>query len=130
MTSGTNPTNGQTVQFATETLDIGDGYNLSTSVYTVPQTGTFTFTWTIRIRYKNYYETELVVNTAVKDAMMTSTYSTDGVYKGALATSTATTTLQLTTGDRVFIRVHSRSGSPTIKSDVEGYSTFSGWLLH
>ena len=129
MTSRTTPTTGQTVQFATETLDIGGGYNPSTSVYTVPQTGTYTFTWTLLIWNKNYYQTELVVNTAVKDRMMTATDTADGSYT-PYATSTATTTVQLKTGDRVFIRVHYRSGLPSIYSDNDVYSTFSGWLLH
>ena len=130
MNGQTTPTNGQTVQFATETLDIGGGYNPSTSVYTVPQTGVYTITWTIRIYTANYYETELVVNTAVKDRMLTSTYHSSGSVYTRYATSSATTTVQLTTGDRVFIRVHLRSGSPSIESDGYGYSTFSGWLLH
>ena len=125
----TIPTQGQTVQFANETLDIGGGYNPSTSVYTVPQTGIYTFTWTIRIGRYNYYVTELVVNTAVKDRMMTSTWGSNNTHTYD-ATSSATTTAQLTTGDRVFIRVQLRSGLPNIYSDADGYSTFSGWLLH
>ena len=129
MTGDTTPTAGQTVQFSTELLDIGGGYDTSTSVYTAPQSGTYTFTWTIRIYNKNKYETALVVNTAVKDSMMTSTFTDDGSYTYD-ATSTATATLQLTTGDRVFIRVHVRYGSPLIRSGSAGYSTFSGWLLH
>ena len=129
MTSSTTPTNGQTVQFATELLDIGGDYDPSTSVYTVPQTGTFRFSWTITIYKEGYYTTELVVNTAGIDSMMTNTRNSDSSYS-VDETSTATTTVQLTTGDRVFIRVQIRSGSATIKSEYNGYSTFSGWLLH
>ena len=129
MTSSTAPTTGQTVQFGIESLDIGNGYNPSTSIYTAPRTGTYTITWTISIYQNNYYKTELVVNTSVKTHMMTAAYgpNSGGVH---FQTTSTTTVTQLNAGDRVFIRVYSRNGSPEIMSDSNGYSTFSGWMLH
>ena len=129
MTGNTAPTDGQTVQFGIESLDIGNGYNPSISIYTAPQAGTYTFTWTISIYQSNYYITELVVNTLVKHQMMTSSYG-PGSNSLYYQSTSATTVTQLNAGDRVFIRVYSKSGSPTIKSNTEGYSTFSGWMLH
>ena len=41
MTLATTPTPGQTVQFGTETLDIGDGYYPTTSDYTAPLDGMY-----------------------------------------------------------------------------------------
>ena len=119
----TGPANGQTVQFSIETLDNGGGYDSTSSVYTAPLNGTYTFTWTIRARGTGYYDTELVVNTAVKDVLVTVTDPPENDE----ATSTATTVVSLTAGDRVFIRVHGRGGSAIIT----GYSTtFSGWMIH
>ena len=131
MTSDTAPTNGQTVQFGTESLDIGNGYNPSTSIYSAPQAGTYTITWTIRIYGNYYYRTELVVNTSIINNMMTAVYG-PGPNSGGVnyQTTSATTVTQLNAGDRVFIRVYIRNGSPTIYSDTNGYSTFSGWMLH
>ena len=123
MTGNTSPTNDQTVQFSREILDNGGGYNSTSSVYTAPLNGTYTFTWTIRAT-GNYYLTELVVNIAVKDKLDTDPSSDN------LPTSTATTVVSLTAGDIVFIRVLSRGGSPSIRSDSAGYSTFSGWMIH
>ena len=123
---GPSPKMGQIVLFNSETLDIGDGFNPYSGVYTVPQAGTYTFTWSIRIYNKDYYDTELVVNYDVKDYMRTSTYTENGSYT-YYASATATTSVQVTTGDRVFIRVRAVVGTPFILSDQ---STFSGWLLH
>ena len=118
MTTNTSPTPGQTVQFGTETLDIGSGYNPATSVYTAPMAGTYTFTWTIRVSGNNY-QTELVVNNSAKDRIIS--YNNNDV-------STGTTVVSLNAGDRVFVRVY--TGSVSIYSDINGKSTFSGWMLN
>ena len=129
MTSQTTPTTGQTVQFGTETLDVGNGYNPTTSVYTSPLNGTYTFTWTIRIYNSGYYVTELRVNNSVKDYLTTRSEVTGGEHTYETVT-TATTVVSLHKGDRVYIRVNYRSGSPTMYSSTGGYCTFSGWMLH
>ena len=118
----TTPTRGQTVQFGLETLDIGSGYNPSTSIYTVPLTGVYTFTWTIRKVEAGYYATDLVVNNDVKESLLTG-------YDGGV--STATTVVAVNAGDRVFIRVHNLGGQPAIAmvGQTNGTSTFSGWVI-
>ena len=129
MTSSTTPTNGQTVQFGTETLDIGNSYNSTTSVYTTPLDGTYTFTWTIYIVSSGYYITELVVNNSAKDYLITRSDDSGGDYAYDTVT-TATTVVSLHTGDRVYIRVKYRYQSPTMRSNTGGYCTFSGWMIH
>ena len=124
MSKDSSPTQGQTVQFSREIINNGGGYNSTSSVYTAPLSGTYTFTWTIRAHGVNYYDTALVVNTAVRDRLLTDPSANDE------ATSTATKVVSLTAGDRVFIRVHGRYGSPSISSNSAGYSTFSGWMIH
>ena len=123
MSSGTIPGKGQTVQFDVETLDIGLGYNPSTSIYTVPLTGVYTFTWTIRVQGSTYYATELVVNNVVKEVLLTHVYSNEDV-------STAITVVSVNAGDRVCIKVQYRGGSPSMYSNYLGRSTFSGWILN
>ena len=121
MSSQTTPVNGQTVQFDVETLDIGSGYNHSTSIYTVPLTGVYTFTWTIRVLGSTYYATELVVDNVVKESLLT---------YAAASVTTATTVVSVNAGDRVFIRVQSRNGSPSMYGTPGGQCTFSGWILN
>ena len=121
MPSLTIPTRGQTVQFGFETLDIGSGYNPSTSIYTVPLTGVYTFTWTIRLRGSPHYGTELVVNSDVNEVLMV--YNNEDV-------STATTVVSVNVGDAVFIRVQYRGGTPVLLGAGDGKSTFSGWVIH
>ena len=121
-----------TVMFYTELLDIGGGYNPSTGVYTAPQAGTYTFTWTLHIMRSGIYMTGLVVNDTTKNRMVTNTenWSTNSSDSYAhYSSSTATSTVQLTTGDKVFIRVLKRYGEPNIIHN-DGYSTFYGWMLH
>ena len=126
MIYSTDPTNGQTVKFDTETLDIGSGYNRGTSVYTAPMAGTWTFTWTIRVGYRldvnkdGYYYTQLVVNHSAKDTLFTR-------HKDV---STGTVVVSLRAGDIVFIRVYRREGEVNIYSTYYGRSTFSGWMLN
>ena len=129
MTSRTTPTEDQTVQFGTETLDVGNGYDPTTSVYTAPLAGTYTFTWSIRMQFSGYYITELVVNNSAKDYLVSRSDDTGGDYTHETVT-TATTVVSLHKGDRVYIRVQHRSGSPNMYSSTSGYCTFSGWMLH
>ena len=129
MTSRTTPTNGQTVQFGTETLDVGNAYNPSTSVYTAPLAGTYTFTWKIHIEGSGFYTTELVVNNSVKDYLITRSDDTGGDYIYDTIT-TSTTVVSLHKGDRVYIRVQNRGESATMYSNTAGYCTFSGWTIN
>ena len=129
MTSSTTPTNGQTVQFGTETLDIGNGYNSTTSVYTAPIAGTYSFSWTIRISNLGWYATELVVNNSTKDVLITRSGDSGSDYAYETVTS-ATTVVSLHAGDRVYIRVQNRSRSPSMVNNFVGYCSFSGWMIH
>ena len=129
MTSLTTPTFGQTVQFGTETLDIGDGYDATTSVYTTPIAGTYSFSWKIRITQLGFYITELVVNNSAKDYLITRSNDSGGDYAIETVT-TANTVVSLDKGDQVYIRVQRRYQSPTMVSNTASYCTFSGWMIH
>ena len=99
----------ETIVYSTETLDVGNGFNASTGIYTAPMTGNYAFSWTIRMDSSPvgiYLITEIVVNTTILDIAITHT-DKDGTDH---TTSTATTSTSLHKGDRVFVRVQRTSG--------------------
>ena len=123
------------IPFQTETLDIGNGYNPTTSIYTALLTGTYSFSWTIRIVQNGDYTTGLVVNNHVKHRLQTTTQGStesNGVTFVVYATSTAHTIVALNKGDTVFIKLLRKSAftSPAIRSNIYGYTSFEGWMLH
>ena len=120
------------IPFQTETLDIGNGYNPTTSIYTAPLTGTYSFSWTIRIQWNGDYTTGLVVNNQVKHSLQTSTQNSNTFNAVVHVTSTAHTIVALNKGDTVFIRLLRKNAidTPSILSDTSGYTSFEGWMLN
>ena len=122
MSGDKKPSNGQTIPFGIEELDIGGGYDPSTSTYTVPLTGIYELNWRLQTIYSGTYRTKLVVNNNSVDVQYISHVSTYQV-------STFTRIAPLNKGDTVLIRVIARSSSIYFWSSSNGYSTFSGWMI-
>ena len=121
------PSVGTTLVFGTETLDLGDGYDPSTGIYTVQQNGTYTFTWSLTV-YNGYITTALMINSSPKQYLQSVYASGTGVIS-----STSTVVTEVNVGDRVYIKLTYKSvGSPYIVDSfsADGYSsTFGGWML-
>ena len=131
MTSSNTPSTGQTVPFTIEETDVGNGYDPSTSTYTVPVTGVYDFTWSLNIEGDGIYSTELVINNTVVDKQYFRTVTNDGSIHVLDKYATTTKVLHVQKGDRVFIRVYDTSGdSAFFWSNANSYSTFSGWMRH
>ena len=118
------PSPGTTLVFGTETLDQGDGYDPSTGIYTVQQNGTYTFTWSLTVYSSGYMYSALMINNTPKQYRMTDARS------GYYGSSTSTVVTEVNIGDRVYIKLTSKVGSPYIASSSNSYSsTFGGWML-
>ena len=110
--------------FETETLDLGDGYDQSTGIYTVQQQGTYTFTWKITIYTPGTVGTALTINNTPRHYMQTEATGTT-----SYPSTTATVVTEVNVGDRVYIKVVHNSGFPIINGDNDGYTTFVGWMI-
>ena len=121
------PSAGTTLVFGTETLDLGDGYDPSTGIYTVQQNGTYTFTWSITIYNNGYFTTALMINSSPKQYLRSTNAS------GTITiSSTSTVVTEVNVGDKVYIEITYKSGNPVIQSIFvhSGYSsTFGGGML-
>ncbi|XP_069108132.1 kinesin-related protein 12-like [Argopecten irradians] len=114
-----------TVVFDKETLDQGNGYNPGDGIYTVPETGTYVFTWTVICDRHGFIQTVLVANGVVRGSSWTEATDVNDLHQ-----TTAVVVLPLNQGDHVFIRMGHTYGTGHIVTDSTlGVSTFSGWKL-
>jgi hypothetical protein len=106
------------VKFEDVRVNRGQGYNSSTGVFTAPRKGLYHIACLILGNNGHVVHYQLNKN----DAVYTKGYST----KGAHTSSTISSLVEMTKGDRVFIK-HRTSGSEQIYGDH--HSTFSGYFL-
>lgn len=95
-----------------------NGYNTHTGIFTAPRAGLYSFTWVTRVACNNAYTSELRVNNEV----VGSTYAYCGYN-----TVTGNVVVKVNKGDSVFVRT--LSGKGNIKSNQNGRSSFSGFLI-
>ena len=119
-----NPSAHHTLIFDNVHTNVGSGYNGITGIFTAPQEGIYVFTWVIRMVAAEH-STELMHNNDVLGAtFLRAKNGDDGSVSGTVVT-------HLTKGDVVFVRNHSQYvGDGSIKSEIHGQPSFSGWLLH
>ncbi|XP_062619917.1 uncharacterized protein LOC134281473 [Saccostrea cucullata] len=103
--------------------NVGSGYRSGTGVFTVPETGLYVFTWTIRCNEKSSHSTQLMVN-----------YDNLGVIHTFVSrfsdmAGTGIVVARVTIGDRVFVRTHLYWNSGIIVSNKAGRSSFAGWKI-
>lgn len=108
-------------------LDHGNGYNPTSGVYTIPETGTYVFTWTTIADVEQWFQTVLTANGS---HMAYSWLEPEDVHDRHQITSVAI--IHLIQGDYVDIRIGNTRGNQMVRilSDANyAYSTFSGWKL-
>lgn len=91
--------------------------------FIAPRAGIYVFTWTIRLYGNAYFMTELVVNNVVVNWIFLGTQNNiDGSVTG-------TAVVHVNQGDDVLIRTGLRLHTGTIVSNLDGKSSFAGWIL-
>lgn len=116
-----------TVVFNHESLDLGNGYNPSDGIYTVPESGVYVFSWTILCDLHKAFQTQLVVNGVVMGTSYTDSDEINDYHQ-----TSQSVVLVLSQGDHVFVRVGDvfRDGKAVVKSDSTlARPTFSCWKL-
>ncbi|CAG2187591.1 C1QL [Mytilus edulis] len=123
-----NPGARHTLAFDVLRTNIYSGYNGATGIFTVPTSGVYIFTFTVRVICNSHFSFEIVQNGIVQGAVVVDTISQDAVCSSAHSTGTIVTpTLR---GDTVLVRTHS-TNQPFggIQSNDQGRSSFAGWLI-
>ncbi|XP_060562505.1 uncharacterized protein LOC132722094 [Ruditapes philippinarum] len=114
----------QIIEYDTEVLDTGNGYNEHDGIYIVPESGIYVFTWTFIADLAEYAVTEIVVNGATQGW----TISDGSIQRLLYNPSSGLVLARVNAGDHVFIRRVQGLGC-TAYSDQYVQPTFSGWQL-
>ncbi|XP_061176295.1 uncharacterized protein LOC133185211 [Saccostrea echinata] len=115
----------QTIIYDKTGTNNGNAYNTSTGIFTVPETGTYVFTWTAFSYVEEYVRLEIVVAGTIYGGTLSDTQET-----GDADTETAIVVANAKVGDEVFIRTQSRGpGDGRLYVEFECTSTFSGWKI-
>ena len=102
--------------------NVGNAYHSHTGTFIAPRSGLYVFTWTIRLYGPIYHSTELLVdNNVVHVAFLRPSVPFDGSVTG-------TAVVHVNQGDDACIRTGTLNLGEII-TDVNGYSSFAGWIL-
>lgn len=101
----------------------GNGSHAHIGVFMVPKSGTYFFSWTIRVLPSTYHSTELVVNDQAHGAIYIRTGDEE------CDCVTGNLVLNLNEHDEVFIRTRDTLNAGKIYSDANGWTSFSGFLI-
>ena len=116
-----NPGTHHTIIFDSVKTNLGNGYNSHTGVFTVPTSGLYVFTWSMRLFGTEHHSAQLVVNNVVQGAVFLSVIGGNENVSGSGV-------VYLNTGDDVLIRTTS-DNQGNIESDPSGFTMFAGWLI-
>nr|XP_022293091.1 uncharacterized protein LOC111103840 isoform X3 [Crassostrea virginica] len=119
VTSYSSAWNSGTLIFNSVILNVGNGYNPSTGVFTSPVTGTYVFYVTAVEYSKQYLMVDIVLNSVSKVKLL-------GDSEAAYQTGTNMVVLNLQKGDSVWVRHVSGKG---YWSDSVPATTFTGFLI-
>lgn len=114
-----NPGTGHTIIFNQIIINMGTNYNPSTGVFTCTQAGVHVFSWRVGVYSGQSIDTALVRNGVM---LM---YSTAGDQYLSTAGS-ATATMYLTVGDRIWVRVTGHSATTEL---IYVLTTFTGFRI-
>ncbi|XP_062578820.1 complement C1q-like protein 4 [Saccostrea cucullata] len=104
----------------------GNAYHQSTGTFTVPQTGLYVFTWSVRVTSGSYHSVELVVNGKMEGIVYQQSMGKDDDQGGS------TIVILANEHDDVFLRTTMNMGanSGSIHSNSNGFTSFAGWKLN
>ncbi|XP_078316918.1 uncharacterized protein LOC111103853 [Crassostrea virginica] len=119
VTSDSTTWNSGTLIFNSVILNVGNGYNPSTGIFTSPVAGTYVFYVTAVEYIKQYLMVDIVLNSVSKVRTM-------GHNDAAYQTGTNMVVLNLQKGDSVWVRHYSGKGYYTYSVPV---TTFTGFLV-
>lgn len=103
--------------------NFGNAYRVSSGTFYAPRSGIYVFTWTIRLNEHSYHTTELVVqNEVVNSVYFSPQHHVDG-------SVSSTVVVYMNAYDDALIRTGLRYHNGIIKSDVDGRSSFGGWII-
>ena len=111
--------NSGTLVFNSVILNVGNGYNPSTGVFTSPVAGTYVFYVTAVEYSKQYLMVDIVLNSVSK-------VRTIGESNAAYQTGTNMVVLNLQKGDSVWVKHASGQGYYTLSVPI---TTFTGFLV-
>ncbi|KAK3599001.1 hypothetical protein CHS0354_007457 [Potamilus streckersoni] len=112
------------LQYEIEEVNVGGGFNHFDSIFSVPVTGVYIFTWTIVPNLSSYVQAELIINGVVKGNAYAESNEIHNVHP-----TTGIVVAQANKGDHVFVRRGEHSASIVKSDDIYQRTTFSGWLL-
>jgi hypothetical protein len=107
------------IKFDSVKTNVGGHYSPNTGVFTVPRAGLYMLSATVRSTIGKYLHCAFLVNDVVSGRLFGKNYST-----GSL-----NTVLQLTKGDRVYIKKDSKHSKSSEYMLGGHYSMFSGYLI-
>ncbi|XP_062619514.1 complement C1q tumor necrosis factor-related protein 3-like, partial [Saccostrea cucullata] len=108
----------QTVIFDKVTLNEGNGYDKKTGIFTAPEKGVYTFTWTIMTKAEKYFVSEIVH----ESKRIAKNYA-DGRGITGYDMSSTHANIKMKKGDKVWIRTYDGYGQYAYG---EHWSYFSG----
>ncbi|XP_048743710.1 heavy metal-binding protein HIP-like [Ostrea edulis] len=109
------------VVFGKVTLNTGRGYDTRTGKFTAPESGIYSFTWTIATIAKNHFSTDIVIN-----GRMVGFNHVNGARYSNYETASATAIINMEKNDKVWIRARD-SGKTTYA--YQDRCSFSGFRL-
>lgn len=103
---------------------MGSGFNENDSIFDVPISGVYVFTWTIVPEYNTYIQVQLMVNGVVKGASFSDSQEIHDIHPAS-----ATVVLHVNQGDHVSLRRGLATKGVVRVDPNHATNTFAGWLL-
>ena len=116
-----------TIKYNHKYLDIGDGYNLTTGIYTAPQSGTYSLSWTTAVRGDGWMSTSLMINNVSHGIQWADNQLSGSPYIDVL-NPTSNVVVQLNIGDQVYVKVIRQRNTNLYYSPQDTGSSFSGLM--
>ena len=115
-----------TIKFDSIVTNVGSHYNQHSGMFTAPEQGVYVFSWNLYCTPGGYFYSQLVVNSNVVGAMLSSA-------EGATSyrVTTGIVVVQVKAGDVVYVRAHPmKSYKGNLRSNPAYRSSLSGWKLY